>query len=92
MTYFLLSFFLIVVDVLSRLVSKCVICNLIEPFEVGEDKIPLSHIQFADATLFLRSRSESSFLMLNHILVFFEEMLELKIKSEEDKIQRWVVG
>lgn len=82
--------FLLVVDVLSKLVSKWVVCNLIGPFEVGEDKIPFSRLRFADDTLFLCSRSGNSFLMLNHILVFFEEMLGLKIKSEEDKIKRWV--
>lgn len=91
--------FLLVVDVLSRMVSKCVEGELIEPFEVGKDKVTLSHLQFVDDTRFFCFGNDNSFLMLNHVLAFFEEMLGLKINrgkcclmgihSEGDEIKRW---
>lgn len=45
--------FLLVVNILSRIVGKCVDGSVITPFQVGEDRIPLSHLQFADDGFFL---------------------------------------
>lgn len=44
--------FLLVVDVMSSIVKKCVEGNIFIPFEVGEDRVALPHLQFADNTLF----------------------------------------
>ena len=83
--------FIIVVDVLSRLVSKCVKGRILEPFEVGKEKVKLSSFAMVIPTRFF---------CLNHIIIFFEEMLGLKINrgkscvmgtnSKEEKIKRCV--
>lgn len=39
----------------------------------------LSHLQFADDTIFFCSEKEESFFILSHILAFFEAMSRLKI-------------
>lgn len=67
--------FLLVVDVKSRIVSKCVEGT----FEVGEDKVALSHLQFTDDTLFFYSGNEDSFCTSNHILTIFEEISGFRI-------------
>ena len=44
--------FTLVVDVLSRLMEKAQIVRLIERFVIGKDKVMVSHLQFADDTIF----------------------------------------
>lgn len=70
-------------DVLSRIVSKRIKGNVIVSFEVEVHRVPLSHLQFADDTLFFCFSKEDSFLMLNHVLAFFEEMIGLKINGRK---------
>lgn len=44
--------FLLVVDILSSILSKCVVGKILETFEVGNVRVALSHLQFVDATFF----------------------------------------
>lgn len=91
--------FLLVVNVLSRIVGKFVEGNIFEPFKVGKDKVVLSHLQFADDTLFFYSGNENSFFISNHVLAFFEEMSGLRINKgkcsvmgincDEEKFSKW---
>lgn len=78
--------FLLVVDVLSRIVFKGVERDIIEGFEVDLEKVSLSHLQFVDDTIFLCSSNEESFLILNHIIGFFEDLLGLKINRRKYQI------
>lgn len=90
---------LLVLDVLSRIVCKCVEGNILTLFEVGEDKAALSHLQFVDDMIFFCFGSEDLFLILNHILAFFEEISGLRINRgkcsvmgincDEEKLKRW---
>ena len=75
--------FLLVVGVLSRMISKEVKGNIIEPFKIGRDGVVLLHLQFAGDTMLFCSRKEESFHTLNHMVQLFEEMLELKINRSE---------
>ena len=47
-------------DVLSRLISKGVEGNIVEPFKIGRNEVTLSHLQFADDTMLFCSRKEES--------------------------------
>lgn len=67
---------------------------------MGKDWVPLSNLHFVDDTIFCCFRMEESFLTLNHILAFFEEMSGLKINRAKfqvlglnctpEKVGRWV--
>lgn len=73
--------------------------SLIEPFRIGLDGVALSNFQIADHSMLFWSGKEESFLILNHIVGFFESMLGLKmnrskcqilgIVSDQDKMRRW---
>ncbi|KAM7528379.1 hypothetical protein LguiB_031789 [Lonicera macranthoides] len=44
--------FILVVDVLSRLMKRSSECEMIRGFEVGQNKVEASHFQFADDSIF----------------------------------------
>lgn len=44
--------FILVANVLSRLVDRAKECDLFEGLVIGKDSISMSHLQFADVTLF----------------------------------------
>ena len=46
-------FFALVANVLGRLIDKANDCNVIRGFIVGRNKVEVTHLQFADDTLFL---------------------------------------
>lgn len=50
--------FVLVADVLNRLVERARGVDLIKGFEIGREKICLSHLQFADDTIFFLSKEE----------------------------------
>ncbi|WP_420914570.1 reverse transcriptase domain-containing protein [Candidatus Phytoplasma australasiaticum] len=66
--------FLLIVDSLSRMVWRSLEGGIIEGFEVGREKVALSHLQFVDDTIFFCSGRQDSFLILNYILRFFESL------------------
>ncbi|CAL8992525.1 unnamed protein product, partial [Prunus brigantina] len=45
--------FTLVIDVLSRLMEKAQECNLVHGMVTGRDNVEVSHLQFADDTIFL---------------------------------------
>lgn len=87
-------------NVPSRIIIRGVEGSILETFKIGIKEVPLSHLQFADDTMLFCYGNEESFLVLNHILGFFEAMLELKINRSKslileltcdlEKLNRWV--
>lgn len=75
--------FVLVVDVLSWMISKGVEGNIIEPFKIGKNEVALSHLQFVDDTMLFCFGKEESFHILNHMVVFFEQMSGLKINRSK---------
>ncbi|XP_022151711.1 uncharacterized protein LOC111019624 [Momordica charantia] len=91
--------FILVVDILSRLISVGVEKEALEAFEVEREKACLSHLQFADNTLLFCSGNFRAFENLNGLLGFFEAISGLKINRgkssllgincEDGKLSEW---
>ena len=71
--------FPLVADVLGRLTNRLVNQNLVECFEVGRDKIKVSHLRFADDTLFFIKEDENNIQTLFSALKIFSSVSGLKI-------------
>ena len=61
--------FTLVVDGLSRLMERAKECSLINGFQVGKDKVMVSHLQFADNTLFFINNDDHS---LNNLIMLLD--------------------
>ena len=48
-------------DCLGRLVDRARNCQLVEGLNVGRDDVVVSHLQFADDTIFFSSGNEEKF-------------------------------
>ena len=75
--------FVLVVDVLNRLLSKAVSCGLVEGIEVGSHRVGLSHLQFADDTILFAPSKKEVLVSLRHILGYFGLMSGLNINYEK---------
>lgn len=75
-------FFSLTVDALGRLVDRAKVGNEIMGLELGRDKFEVSHIQFADDTLFL-VKDESHLRCLVEILNSFSQKSGWKINLEK---------
>ena len=73
--------FTLVVDGLSRLVEKARCTVMINGFEVGKDNVVVSHLQFADDTLFFMKNDDQSLHNLIRLLDVFCLASGLKIKD-----------
>ena len=66
-------------DVLGRMTEKLVSQDLVDCLDVGRDKVKVSHIQFADDTLFFFKENKSNIRTLYSALKIFCSVLDLKI-------------
>lgn len=94
--------FLLVADVFSWIISKGVDGNIVELFKIGRNEVVLSHLRFADDTMLFCFGKEESFLILIHVVAFFEDYSGFKINrskctvfvfginSDQAKLQKWV--
>ena len=71
--------FTLVADVLRRMIDKLIIQNMIEYLEVGRDKIKVSHLQFANDTLFFIKENENNIRTLYSALKIVCNVLGLKL-------------
>ena len=78
--------FTLVVDGLSRLMEKSRGCGLINGFEVGKDKVMVSHLQFADDTLFFLKNDDHSLDNLILLLNVFCLASGLKINMAKSQL------
>ena len=93
--------FTLIVDVLGRMIDKAKVCNELHGFTVWRDKVDITHLQFADDTLFFMEPTLNSFLNFLKILEAFRSMSGLKvnltkstllgINTDEALIQDWAL-
>ncbi|KAM2348663.1 hypothetical protein ACFX1X_012268 [Malus domestica] len=94
--------FTLVVDVLSRLMEKAQETDLIKGLCIGQEKMEISHLQFADDTIFFLTEDEEVWNNLIQVLNLFCSVSGLKINkakcflaginSESEKLNRLAVS
>ncbi|XP_057730401.1 uncharacterized protein LOC130945711 [Arachis stenosperma] len=91
-----LFLFVLVVDVLNRMIREAVRNGWISPLLVGRDNIELSHLQFADYTILFCLPEEETVRNYKRLLRCFELMSGLSINFEKSNLipvncsQEWV--
>ena len=70
--------FILVADILGRLMDKAVRIGEVKWFKVGREEVMVSHLQFADDTFFLLEPDQSNIKKVNIILKFFSMCSEQK--------------
>ena len=83
-----LSFFLftLVVDVLSRMLLRAEERNSLEGFRVVRNSTRMSHLQFADDTIFFSSTREKDLQTLKSVLLVFGHIFGLKVNLDKSNI------
>ena len=81
--------FLMVAEGLSGLMRQAKECNLFSRYLVGEQKVQVSLLQFADDTLFFANDSMQNIFCIKSILCFSELALGLKSKFFKSKLVRF---
>nr|XP_029148315.1 uncharacterized protein LOC114925208 [Arachis hypogaea] len=88
--------FVLVVDVLHRMIGEAVRNGRISPLLVGRDSIPLSHLQFADDTILFCPPKEETIRNYKRLMRFFELMSGLSINFDKSSLipinceEQWV--
>ncbi|XP_015945213.1 uncharacterized protein LOC107470339 [Arachis duranensis] len=88
--------FVLVVDVLHRMVSEAVRIGRISPLVVGRDSVELSHLQFADDTILFCPPEDETMKNYKRLLRWFELMSGLSINFEKSSLisinceEQWV--
>ncbi|RVX05136.1 LINE-1 retrotransposable element ORF2 protein [Vitis vinifera] len=78
--------FTIVADVLSRMLLKAEERNVLEGFKVGRNRTRVSHLQFADDTIFFSSSREEDMMTLKNVLLVFGHISGLKVNLDKSNI------
>ena len=78
--------FTIVADVLSRMLLKAEERSLLEGFRVGRNRCRVSHLQFADDTIFFANSSEEELQTLKSLLLVFGQVSGLKVNLDKSNL------
>ncbi|WKA12209.1 hypothetical protein VitviT2T_029623 [Vitis vinifera] len=78
--------FTLVADVLSRILLRAEERNLLEGFKVGRNRTRVSHLQFADDTIFFSNTREEELQTLKSLLLVFEHISGLKVNFDKSNI------
>ena len=78
--------FTIVADVLSRMLLRAEERNVLEGFRVGRNRTRVSHLQFADDTIFFSSTREEDMMTLKNVLLVFGHSSGLKVNLDKSNI------
>ncbi|KAJ9691309.1 hypothetical protein PVL29_013479 [Vitis rotundifolia] len=78
--------FTLVADVLSRMLLRAEERNLLEGFRVGRNKTRVSHLQFADDTIFFSNTREEDQQTLKSLLLVFGHISGLKVNLDKSFI------
>ncbi|RVW39059.1 Transposon TX1 uncharacterized 149 kDa protein [Vitis vinifera] len=78
--------FTIVANVLSMMLLRAEERNALKGFRVGRNRIRVSHLQFADDTIFFSSTREEDLLTLKSVLLVFGHISGLKVNLDKSNI------
>ena len=78
--------FTLVANVLSRMLLRAKERNSLEGFRVGRNKIRVSHLQFADDTIFFSNTCEEVLQTLKSLLLVFGHITGLKDNLDKSNI------
>ena len=78
--------FSVVADVLSRMLLRAEERNLLEGFKVGQNSTRVSHLQYADDTIFFSNTSEEDLHTLKSLLLVFRQIFGLKVNLDKSNI------
>ena len=78
--------FALVADVLSRMLLRAEERNLLEGFKVGQNSTRVSHLQYADDTIFFSNTSEEDLHTLKSLLLVFGQISGLKVNLDKSNI------
>ncbi|RVX15029.1 LINE-1 retrotransposable element ORF2 protein [Vitis vinifera] len=78
--------FTLVADILSRMLLRAEERNLLEGFRVGRNSTRVSHLQFADDTIFFSNTSEEDLQTFKSLLLAFGQISGLKVNLDKSNI------
>ena len=78
--------FTLVADVLSRMIMRAEERNMMEGFRVGRNRTRVSHLQFADDTIFFSNSREEELQTLKSLLLVFGHISRLKVNLNKSSI------
>ena len=78
--------FTIVADVLSRMMLKAEEKSALEGFRVGRNRIRVSHLQFADDTIFFANSCTEELQILKSLLLVFGQISGLKVNLDKSNL------
>ena len=78
--------FTIVADVLSRMLLRVEERSMLEGFNVGRNRTRVSHLQFADDTIFFSSTCVEELQTLKFILLVFGQISKLKVNLDKSNL------
>ncbi|KAJ9693494.1 hypothetical protein PVL29_012324 [Vitis rotundifolia] len=78
--------FTLVADVMSRMLLRAEERNLLEGFRVGRDRTRVSHLQFADDTIFFSNTREEELQTLKSLLLVFGHISGLKVNLDKSNL------
>ena len=76
----------LVTDVLSRMLLRAEERNLLESFKVGRNRTKMTHLQFADDTIFFSNTREEDLQTLKSLLLVFGHISGLKVNLDKSNI------
>ena len=78
--------FTLVADVLSKMLLRAEERNSLEGFRVGKNRTRVSHMQFADYTIFFSNTCEEKLQTLKSLLLVFRHISRLKVNLDKRNI------
>ena len=78
--------FTIVADVLSRMMLRAEERSLLEGFRVGRNRTRVSHLQFADDTIFFSNSCAEELQTLKSLLLVFRQISGLKVNLDKSNL------
>ena len=78
--------FVLVVDVLNRILSRAVLEGLVEGIRIGNNEVNLSHLQFADDNVLFSTAKKDVMVNVRRILDCFGIMSGLQINLEKSAL------